>query len=188
MQQLIQIVYRCNPKAGAVGQITWAPEEAPSKVTESWQEWLRLCFQPVLLPHLISGFQTAQAQALRELCRTAAKLDAQLSPAERVRSLNAGAVLLFQKPPRGDRVQERFAAEVGSGMVPGHFATLFMLRAAGFSVPLRTALLAYLIQELFSGGCPAAFVEGSIELAVPAVNAALGADQIHAKGGAPRYG
>ena len=187
MQQLIQIVYRCNPKAGAVGQITWAPGP-PSKVTESWQEWVRLCFQPILLPHLISGFQSAQAQTLRELCRAAAGLDAQLSPAERVRSLNAGAALLFQKPPRGDRVQERFAAEVCAGSVPGHFATLFVLRAAGFSVPLRTALLAYLLQELFSGGCPGVSVERSMDLAVPAVNAALGNDSIHAKGGAPRYG
>jgi hypothetical protein len=187
MQQLIQIVYRCNPKADAVGQITWAPG-LPSKVMESWQEWLSLCFQPVLLPHLISGFQTAQAQALRELSRTAAGLDAQLSPAERVRSLKAGAVLLFQKPPRGDRVQERFAAEVHAGTVPGHFATLFVLRAAGFSVPLRTALLAYLMQELFSGGCPAASVEMSMDLAVPAVNAALAANPIQSKGGMPRYG
>jgi hypothetical protein len=187
MQQLIQIVYRCNPKAGAVGQITWAPG-APSKVAQSWQEWLRLCFQPVLLPHLISGFQTAQAQALRELCRTAAGLDAQLSPLERVRSLDAGTVLLFQKPPLGDRIQERFAAEVRAGRAPGHFATLFVLRAAGFSVPLRTALLAYLIQELFSGGCPAASVGRSMDLAVPAVNAALGDGAIHVKGGAPRYG
>jgi hypothetical protein len=187
MQQLIQIVYRCNPKAGAVGQITWAPA-SPSDVTNSWQEWLRLCFQPVLLPYLISGFQTAQAQALRELCRTAAGLDAQLSPAERVRSLNAGAVLLFQKPPHGDRFQERFAAEVRLGRVPGHFATLFVLRAAGFSIPLRTALLAYLMQELFSGGCPAASVERSMGLAVPAVNAALVDNPIQAKGGMPRYG
>lgn len=187
MQQLIQIVYRCNPMAGAVGQITWAPG-SPAKVMESWQEWLRLCFQPILLPHLISGFQNAQAQALRELCRTAAGLDARLAPAERVRSLNAGAALLFQKPPHGDRVQERFAAEVRSGTVPGHFAMLFVLRAAGFSVPLRTALLAYLMQELFSGGCPAVSVEKSMDLAVPAVNAALSNNLIHAKGGAPRYG
>ena len=93
MQQFIQIVYRCNPKAGAIGQITWVPGQ-PSEVTDSWQEWLRLCFQPILLPHLISGFQAAQAQALRELCRAAAGLDAQLSPAERVRSLSAGAALL----------------------------------------------------------------------------------------------
>ena len=96
MQQLIQIVYRCNPKAGAVGQITWTPGRRLSKVTDSWQEWVRLCFQPILLPHLIAGFQTAQAQALRELCRAAAGLDAQLSPADRVRSLNAGAVLLLR--------------------------------------------------------------------------------------------
>lgn len=187
MQQLIEIVYRCNPKAGAVGQITWAPA-SPAEVTESWQEWVRLCFQPVLLPHLIAGFQTAQAQALRELCGTAAGLDAQLSPAERVRSLNAGTVLLFQRPPFGDRIQERFAAEVRAGRVPGHFATLFVLRAAGFSVPLRTALLAYLMQELFSGGCPAGSVERSMDLAVPAVNAVLGDNLIRAQGGAPRYG
>ena len=187
MQQLVQIVHRCNPKADSVGQITWAPG-SPSKVTESWQEWLRLCFQPVLLPHLIAAFQTAQAQALRELCRTAADLDAQLAPAERVRSLNAGAVLLFQKPPHGDRVQERFAAEVRSGRVPGHFTTLFVLRAAGFSVPLQTALLGYLMQELFSGGCPAASVERLMDLALPALNAALSASSIHAEGGAPRYG
>ena len=188
MQQLIQIVYRCNPKGDAVGQITWVPGRPRSKVTDSWQEWVRVCFQPILLPHLVAGFQAAQAQALRELCRAAAGLDAQLSPAERVRSLNAGAVLLFQKPPRGDRVQERFAAEVRLGTVPGHFATLFALRAAGFSIPLRTALLAYLMQELFSGGCPAGSVERSLDLAIPAVNAALGANPIHAEGGVPRYG
>jgi hypothetical protein len=187
MQQFIQIVYRCNPKAGAIGQITWVPGQ-PSEVTDSWQEWLRLCFQPILLPHLISGFQAAQAQALRELCRAAAGLDAQLSPAERVRSLSAGAALLFQKPPRGDRIQERFAAEVRLGTVPGHFATLFVLRAAGFSVPLRTALLAYLVQELFSGGCPAGSVATSLDLAVPAVNAGLNGNPIHAIGGVPRYG
>ena len=136
MQELIEIVYRCSPEADVVGQITWEAGRV-STVMDSWQEWLCTCFQPVLLPHFVLVLQEARAQRVRELCRAALALDGQLSPVRRQRSLDAGETLLFQEPPRGDRVQARFLAQVRSGNAPAHFATLFALRSAGFSLPCR---------------------------------------------------
>ncbi|MBV9488972.1 MAG: hypothetical protein JO069_04505 [Verrucomicrobia bacterium] len=187
MQELIEIVYRCNPEAGVVGRITWDAGRT-STALDSWQGWLRTCFRPILLPHLVLVHQEARVQGVRELCRAAHALDAQLPAVPRQRSLAAGERLIFQKPPQGDRVQGRFLAEVRSSRAPGHFATLFALRGAGFSLPLRTSLLAYLVQELFGGDCSPDALARLLGQALPAVNDGLKAKDVYAEGGAPLHG
>ncbi len=156
MRELIEVVYRCNPDADGFGPVTW---QAGPDVALSWQAWLDDVFRPALLPHLFQVAREAQVNGLREICQACQRLDGQLAAARRATSRAAGRRLLFHSPPRGDRVQLRYQAEVQAGRAPGHFASLFAVRAVGFAVPLRSAALAYALQELFAGGCSAAAAE-----------------------------
>ena len=53
--------------------------------------------------------------------------------------------------PRGERVMARLQQAIQSGAAFGHFATLYGVRCSAFSIPVRTAILGYLVQELAVG-------------------------------------
>ncbi|HEY0792626.1 MAG TPA: hypothetical protein VGD78_16300, partial [Chthoniobacterales bacterium] len=111
------------------------------------------------------------------------RLGEQMSSAQKLHAVEAGKVLVYARPPKGDRLQERFLAEVRGGVVEGYFPTLFALRAAGFALPLRTAALAYAAQELLLHPLKKGVADGLIDLAGAPVNAALCAGLSASAGG-----
>ena len=74
-----------------------------------------------------------------------------MPPWPRQRSMEAGRLLLQQSTPRGERLMARLQEAIQAGAAFGHFATLYGVRCGAFSIPVRTAILAYLVQELAVG-------------------------------------
>jgi len=180
MHDLTAIVHRCNPQSVNLARITWLPGIVPA---ESWRVWLETFFAPVVLPHFLRIYQCAQQPGLRELRAAIATFGQQLSPAQRLHSLEAGKVLVYARPPKGDRLQERFLTEVRAGSSEGYFPTLFALRAAGFALPMRTSALAYAAQELILHPLKKGVAEELISLAAVPVNAVLLAWSSPSEGG-----
>lgn len=71
-----------------------------------------------------------------------------LSRENEEKSVEAGRQLLLMKSLKADRTLDRIQRAVAAGTAPGHFATLFAVRAAVFSIAPRTTVSAYLLQEL----------------------------------------
>jgi hypothetical protein len=150
MSELSKVVQRCNPDFEAGRAISWQVE---GPVAESWQQWMKTCFEPLLLPHLLRVLDFSARQSAREIILLDAELDRSLLPGPRQRSVEAGRSLLQQSTPRGERLMARLQEAIQAGLAFGHFATLYGVRCGAFSIPVRTAILGYLVQEL-SGGAP----------------------------------
>ena len=145
MNELDQVVNRCNPNLDLIRALTWDLEgDAPA----SWFRWVDAVFEPLLLPHLSQVLEFASRQSLREIIVCDLDLDRYLPAGARESSISAGRLLLQAFPPRGDRLLTRLQEAIDHGRAAGHFATLYAVRAAAFSIPTRTAILAYLWQEL----------------------------------------
>jgi UreF-like urease accessory protein len=145
MNELYQVVSRCNPSLDLIRALTW---DLDGDAQTSWLSWLGTVFEPLLLPHLGQVLEFASRQSLREVVVRDVDLHRYLPPKVREPSISAGRLLLQAIPPRGDRLLARLQDAVDNGTAVGHFATLYAVRAAAFSIPTRTAILAYLWQEL----------------------------------------
>ena len=80
-----------------------------------------------------------------------AELDRAMKPWPRQSSIEAGQLLVQESTPRGERLMARLQEAIQAGVTGGHFATLYGVRCAAFSIPVRAALLGYLLQELVIG-------------------------------------
>jgi hypothetical protein len=148
MSELSKVVQRCNPDFDAARGVSWQVE---GPVEESWQDWMKSSFEPLFLPHLLRVLDYSARQSAREIILLDAELNVSLPPRPRQRSVEAGRSLLQQSTPRGERLMARLQEAIQAGTAFGHFATLYGVRCGAFSIPARTAILAYLVQELSVG-------------------------------------
>jgi hypothetical protein len=145
VSELSEVVNRCNPSFDLIGPISWRLRGSARK---SWVNWLDLVFEPVLLPHLWYVLDYAYRQSANEIIALDAELGKQLDVWSGRRSIEAGRTLIQQRAPRSDRVIGRFRAAISRGDASGHFSTVYAVRCGLFSIPVRTALLSYALQEL----------------------------------------
>lgn len=148
LSELSKVVQRCNPDFDSARPISWHVE---GPVADSWQQWMKTLFEPLLLPHLSKVLDFAARQSAREIVLLDAELNRNMPPWPRQRSMEAGKLLLQLSTPRGERLMARLQDAIQAGAAFGHFATLYGVRCSAFSIPVRTALLAYLVQELAVG-------------------------------------
>lgn len=148
MSELSKIIQRCNPEFDCSRAISWQVEVP---VEDSWQQWMKELFEPYLLPHLLRVLDFSARQSAREIVLLDAELNRSLPPWPRERSVDAGRLLLQQSTPRGERLTTRLQEAIQTGAAFGHFATLYGVRCGAFSIPVRTAVLGYLVQELSVG-------------------------------------
>ncbi len=148
MSELSKIIQRCNPEFDCSRAISWQVEVP---VEDSWQQWMKDLFEPYLLPHLLRVLDFSARQSAREIVLLDAELNRSLPPWPRERSVDAGRLLLQQRTPRGERLTTRLQEAIQTGAAFGHFATLYGVRCGAFSIPVRTAVLGYLVQELSVG-------------------------------------
>jgi hypothetical protein len=144
-EALLEITVRCGSGTAFKKGISWNAESDPE---QSWSHWTRSSFQPFILPHLVQVQELSSRQFVREILKLDRAFSALLSKETEEKSLEAGRHLLLTKSLKADRTLERIHRAVEAGSAPGHFATLFAVRAAVFSIAPRTAVLAYLLQEL----------------------------------------
>lgn len=138
-----------NPEFALCGAVTFRAAAGFSALAEAWRAAM---FEPVLLPALRSALAHAHRGELRELTALDARLSEQLPKHARTGSLAAGQKLArLGADLRGDRLLSRLADNVRDGIAPGHLAIVFAARCAAFSLPDRTAIGAYLFQELYAG-------------------------------------
>jgi len=148
MSELSKIVQRCNPDFDALRAISW---QVGGSVEDSWREWMKDLFEPLLLPHLFKVLDCSARQSAREIILLDAQLNRSMKPWPRQGSVDAGRLLLQQSTPRGERLMARLQEAIQNGAAFGHFATLYGVRCGAFSIPVRTAILGYLVQELSAG-------------------------------------
>jgi hypothetical protein len=146
--ELYDVIRRCNPTLDSMQVISWSVEGA---LEQSWSEWHQSVFLPFLLPHLGQVLELAGRQSPKEIVVLDAKLDAALPSLTRSRSIASGRYLLQDRTPRGERMISRLQDAIDDGRAFGHFTTLYGVRCGAFSIPIRTAILSYLFQELILG-------------------------------------
>ena len=167
LSELSEVVRRCNPNFDSMRAISWQVE---GSVGDSWRHWLEDLFKPLLLPHLWRVLDFATRQSVREIILFDMELDKNMKPGPRQRSIDAGQLLLQQSAPRGERVMARLREAIQAGAAVGHFATLYGVGCAAFSIPVRTAILSYLLQELVAGAPKDSRQVKLLETAVESVN------------------
>jgi hypothetical protein len=148
MSELSKVIQRCNPDFDSARAISW---RVGLPVADSWQQWMKALFEPLLLPHLLRVLDFSARQSAREIILLDAELNRSMQAWPRKRSVEAGRLLLQQSTPRGERLMARLQEAIQTGAAFGHFATLYGVRCGAFSIPVRTAILAYLVQELSVG-------------------------------------
>lgn len=138
-----------NPEFALCGPVTFRAAADFSNLAASWRSAI---FEPVLLPALRASLAHAHRGELRELAALDRRISEQLPPHACAGSLAAGQRLarLGADLP-GDRLLPRLAANVRDEVSPGHLAVVFTARCAAFSLPDRTAIGAYLFQEMCAG-------------------------------------
>jgi hypothetical protein len=146
--ELCDVIRRCNPALDAMRLISWSAE---GSIEESWSDWCQSVFVPFLLPHFEEVLEFSARQSPKEIVALDSKLDKTLLPLTRSRSIEAGQFLLQDRTPRGERMIARIQVAIDNGTAFGHFTTLYGVRCGAFSIPNRTAILSYLLQELILG-------------------------------------
>jgi len=144
-ETLLEIASRCGSATAFKKGISW---NADSDLERSWADWTRSSFQPFILPHLLEVQDLSSRQFVREILGLDRAFSSLLSKESEEKSLEAGRQLLSMKSLKTDRTLDRIQRAVAAGNAPGHFATLFAVRAAVFSIAPRTTVSAYLLQEL----------------------------------------
>ena len=144
-ETLLEIATRCGSGTAFKKGISW---NADSDLERSWADWTRSSFQPFILPHLLEVQDLSSRQFVREILGLDRAFSSLLSKESEEKSLEAGRQLLSMKSLKADRTLDRIQRAVAAGSAPGHFATLFAVRAAVFSIAPRTTVSAYLLQEL----------------------------------------
>jgi hypothetical protein len=148
VSELIEVVRRCNPNLDAIRAISW---QVTGPVEASWQQWLDEVFEPLLLPHLRRVIDLSTRQSSKEIILLDLELDRNLEPWTRDKSLGAGTKFLQQTTLRAERLMAKLHEAIDTGFAHGHFATLYAVRCGTFSIPVRTAILSYVLQELVVG-------------------------------------
>ncbi len=146
MNELLEVVSRCNSGSEPPGALHWQPLTAVP--LESWERWLQTDFATGLLPHLGAVLSLAGRQHVREIIGLDLEYDQTLEMPLRTKSAQLGQNLLQRTPARGDRMFARLQQATRAGQTPGHYATVFACRAASFSIPARLVFLSYCWQEL----------------------------------------
>jgi urease accessory protein UreF len=164
MSELSTIVERCNPGFDSARAISWRTEE------ETWPEWLRSSFEPIVLPHLWRVLNLAERQSVREIIRLDVEFNRSLKQWPRQSSVEAGRLLLQRRAPRSDRLMARIQEAIRNGEAFGHFATLYAVQCGTFSIPARTAIFGYLLQELAVGASDESAQVKLLEASVDSVN------------------
>jgi hypothetical protein len=144
--------------------ISW---QVTCPVETSWQQWLDGLFEPLLLPHLRRVIDLSARQSSKEIILLDLELDRNLEPWPRDKSLDAGIRFLQQTTLRAERLMAKLQEAVDSGVAHGHFATLYAARCGIFSIPVRTAILSYVLQELVIGAPgdikPVKYLEAAVD-------------------------
>ena len=164
VSELIEVVRRCNPNLGAIRAISW---QVTGCIETSWRQWLVEIFEPLLLPHLRRVIDLSARQSSREIILLDLELDRNLEPWVRDRSLEAGIRFLGPTALRAERLMAKLQDAIENGLAYGHFATLYAVRCGSFSIPARTAILSYVLQELVVGASgqikPVKYLEAAAE-------------------------
>jgi hypothetical protein len=164
VSELIEVVRRCNPNLDAIRAITW---QVASPVEASWYRWLNAVFKPLLLPHLRRVLDLSARQSSKEIIVLDIELDRHLEPWIRDSSLKAGTKFLQQTGLRAERLMFKLHEAIDNGAAFGHFATLYAVRCCTFSLPVRTAILSYLLQEFVVGAPldtnPVKYLEAAVD-------------------------
>ena len=138
-----------NPEFALCGPVTFRAAADFSNLAAGWRASI---FESVLLPALRASLAHAHRGELRELAALDRRLSEQLPPHACAGSLAAGQRLAHLGADlQGDRLLPRLAANVRDKVSPGHLAVVFAARCAAFSLPDRTAIGAYLFQEMCAG-------------------------------------
>ncbi|MBV8378403.1 MAG: hypothetical protein JO279_15500 [Verrucomicrobia bacterium] len=167
MSELREVVQRCNPDFDPARAISW---RVAGPVADSWQEWIKVLFEPLLLPHLCRVLDYSSRQSAREIILLDAELNGNLKAWPRRHSLEAGRSMLQHSTPRGERLMAKLQEAIEAGAAFGHFATLYGVRCSAFSIPVRSAVLGYLVQELSVGATDETVRLKLLEASVESVN------------------
>jgi hypothetical protein len=145
IEELIRVIDRCGVGPAFTEGVLWRADTDPES---NWRSWQTLQFGPLILPHLAEVVDLAMRHSYREIVFLDRSLGQFLGSSLFQRSRLAGERLLQARPPKGDRVVGRLQEAIRTGETPGHFVTLFAVRAIAFSIPARTTIFAYLLLEL----------------------------------------
>jgi hypothetical protein len=145
IEELIRVIDRCGIGVAFTEGVLWRAGTDPES---NWRSWQTLQFGPLILPHLVEVVDLATRNSLREILFLDQSLEHFLTSAISQRSQLAAEQLLQARPPRGDRLVARLQDAIRTGETPGHFVTLFAVRAIAFSIPARTTIFAYVLFEL----------------------------------------
>jgi hypothetical protein len=145
IEELVRVINRCGVGITFTEGVLW---RAGSDPAANWLSWQTLLFSPIVLPHLVEVVDLALHHSFREIVIADRSLEQSLNPVLSGRSQHAARRLCQGRPPKGDRIVARFQAAIQAGETPGHFVTLFAVRAIAFSIPARTAIFAYVLLEL----------------------------------------
>jgi hypothetical protein len=144
-EELIRVIDRCGVGAAFSEGVLWRAGTDPAA---NWRSWQTLLFGPVVLPHLAEVVDLALRHSFREIVLLDRSLQQFLNSSLSRRSQLAAERLLQARPPKGDRMVARLQQAIRTGETPGHFVTLFAVRAISFSIPARTTIFAYVLLEL----------------------------------------
>jgi hypothetical protein len=145
IDELVRVIDRCGVGAAFTEGVLW---QAGSDPESNWRSWQTLQFGPLILPHLGEVVDLAVRHSFREIVLLDQSLEQFLSSSLSHRSRAAAGRLLQARPPKGDRMVARLQQAIRTGETPGHFVTLFAVRAIAFSIPARTTIFAYILLEL----------------------------------------
>lgn len=138
-----------NPDFATCPAVTFRAGPVFRLSADAWRDTL---FAPRLFPALRAALAHARRGEARELVALDQRLSAELGETLFAASARAGQRLAaLGSDLRGERLLQRLAEQVRSGATPGHFAIVFAARCGAFSLPDRTAVGAYLFQELCAG-------------------------------------
>jgi hypothetical protein len=145
IEELIRVIHRCGIGVAFTEGVLWRAGTDPQG---NWRSWQTLQFGPLILPHLAEVVDLAVRHSWREIVLLDRSLQQFLDSSLSHRSQLAAERLLQARPPKGDRTVARLQEAIRAGETPGHFVTLFAVRAIAFSIPARTTIFAYILLEL----------------------------------------
>ncbi|HZC36784.1 MAG TPA: hypothetical protein VE242_14270 [Chthoniobacterales bacterium] len=145
IEELIRVIDHCGIGVALSGGVLWRAGTDPES---NWRSWQTAQFAPLILPHLVEVGDLAIRHSFREILFLDQSLGHFLTSSISQRSQLAAEQLLQARPPKGDRLVARLQDAIRTGVTPGHFVTLFAVRAIAFSIPARTTIFAYILLEL----------------------------------------
>jgi hypothetical protein len=126
IEELVRVIDRCVIGVAFTEGVLWRAGTDP---VGNWRSWQTLQFEPLILPHLAEVVDLAVRHSLREIVFLDQALQQLLGSSISHRSQIAAERLLQARPPKGDRMVARLQEAIRAGETPGHFVTLFAVRA-----------------------------------------------------------